>query len=331
MKKGWMHAGLGLLALLLMAGPAFGWGSATHAWLDDRIGLARQPANLNEVYGGMATDTFETLFDQPAHYVLLSTAVHSNSDALWDGVKNQPERELAFGFASHSEVWGADSTAHRDGRTFGQGEGYVIAKARQLQAELTAIPAFAALDLPEETTLLVAHIVLEFGIDQLVVELDPQIGAKISAAALRRSPFMAQLLVNAYGPLLTDIPESERFAYFAELEKSFRQRMILYGQALQQEPALSQQLVTAMLVDLSKSFLQMFQVTPPDDATLSQLIGYALVRSMELCDSDEGNFRDELVATRTFVAEQLKQHDIVYRSQHRNLDQLSHWSTGVLK
>ena len=40
---------------------------------------------------------------------------------------------VAFGFMTHNDVWGADSTAHHDGKTtYSQGTGYVIAKAQEL-------------------------------------------------------------------------------------------------------------------------------------------------------------------------------------------------------
>lgn len=312
MKKFLLQTGLICFALLILATPAFAWGSATHAYLDDHLGLIRQPANLNEIYGGMAADTFNTLFSEPVRMQILSTLTHEAPEALWAQAHNQPEREVAFGFVSHNDLWGADATAHRDGQTFGQGEGYIIAKAQLLLADLNTIPEFAAMQLPPEVALLVSHIIVEYGIDQLIVNLDPRIGAKITAAAIRRSHFFPQLLTGAYGAALTGMDPEEQAAYLAALEQSFRQSMILYGQALQQEPALSRQLVTAQLVDMAKAFLQMYQVKVPSDTVLRTLIAVAMEDAMQLCSGPDGNFVAELAATRTYVARGLRQHEVGY-------------------
>ncbi|MCL4477241.1 MAG: hypothetical protein M1508_13645 [Nitrospirae bacterium] len=62
----------------------------------------------------------------------LYIATHYDFLKVWDASRNEVERSLAYGFVSHNDMWGADFTAHHSGRTYGQTEGYVIAKAEIL-------------------------------------------------------------------------------------------------------------------------------------------------------------------------------------------------------
>lgn len=45
---------------------------------------------------------------------------HYDIMKVWEAAQSKPGKALAFGFVSHNEVWGVDSTAHRSGITFGQ-------------------------------------------------------------------------------------------------------------------------------------------------------------------------------------------------------------------
>ena len=44
----------------------FCWGSAVHAYIADHLGKKAPLLNLNEVYGAMAPDVFNYMFDNPA-------------------------------------------------------------------------------------------------------------------------------------------------------------------------------------------------------------------------------------------------------------------------
>ena len=88
-------------------------------------------------------------FDTPEYLEYLFVQTHYNFMEVWNAAKSVPAKAAAFGFVSHNELWGIDSTAHVAGITYGQVGGYVIAKADELAAHLQAMPEFAALGLPD--------------------------------------------------------------------------------------------------------------------------------------------------------------------------------------
>ena len=104
--------GVLLLTSLLIAPDASPWGSAVHAYIDDHLGANRPVRNANEMYGGMAPDVFNYLFDHPDQLQFLYAQTHNNFMRLWEVAHRRLGRSVAFGFVSHNDVWGADSTAH---------------------------------------------------------------------------------------------------------------------------------------------------------------------------------------------------------------------------
>ncbi len=110
------------------------------------------------------------------------------------------KRAFAYGFVSHNDLWGADVTAHHNGLTFGQGQGYVIAKAQALQLSLSAALASLGIVLPDAVALDLSHNFVEYGVDVLVKRLDGRVGAaNMAADAVERNPTFPALLVQAYG------------------------------------------------------------------------------------------------------------------------------------
>ena len=125
---------LGIIGSLgLASSQAYGWNSGTHSHVADVQGSTQGSSNYQEMYGGMALDTFNFGFDPYSIY--LAGLLHTDAALkLWDCAQVAGPKALpvAFGFMTHNDVWGADYTAHHDGRTYGQGTGYVIAKANFL-------------------------------------------------------------------------------------------------------------------------------------------------------------------------------------------------------
>ena len=64
------------LFLALTMGQAYGWGSATHAYIDDHLGKKGPVKNLNEIYGAMAPDVFNFLFSNMDMMKYLYTVAH---------------------------------------------------------------------------------------------------------------------------------------------------------------------------------------------------------------------------------------------------------------
>jgi len=297
-----------LLVLFLNCPDAFSWGSATHAYINSQLSNSLKHLN-DEVYAGTVPDLFGYMFDSP--YLLdLSAQTHDQSMKVWSSAKLKQEKALAYGFVSHNDLWGADFTAHHSGRTFGTEEGYVISKASQLKSILETIPEYAALQLPDPISLEVSHNFVETGLDILIRRLDPQIGAKLSSAATRRSPVLPALLVRANAKDLSLLPgmnHGKATRLIQSAEKEFRKSMILYGQALMLDDATATQLIAEQTADISKGFLSAYGIPLPEELDLIPLITFAIEQSIILCEED---FAEEITATIDFVDQNLQAHGI---------------------
>src|SRR5512143_1119519 len=113
MKRLFMAVSTVFCAVFFFAQAAFSWGWAVHTYIDDQFSTKWGLRNGNQVYGGLAPDLFTFRFDAPAYRAYLFDQTHNNFMKVWDAAQSKPEKALAFGFVSHNEVWGVDSTAHR--------------------------------------------------------------------------------------------------------------------------------------------------------------------------------------------------------------------------
>ncbi len=314
MKKKYMTLWTIFLALVLLPSMAFSWGPATHAYIDDQLGKKWGFKNMNEIYGGMAPDIFNYMFNYPAYIGYLYSQTHNEFLRVWDEAKSRQGRALAYGFVSHNDVWGADFTAHHSGRTFGQSEGYIIAKAHILKDILEQIPEYNALRLPDDIALEISHNLVEAGADILVKRkrMDPFIGQKMIASAILRSPEFPFLLVKAYAEGFSEYAEISYFeaaGLITSAEREFRKTMILYGQALTQGKPRAIQLISEQMAELAKSYLAVYGIPLPEGVDLTPLITFAIVQSVEICKDD---FDEEIAATINFVDPQLILHGISY-------------------
>ncbi len=304
------------VAVLLFASSALPWGSATHAYVDDHLGL-RGPGNLRELYGGMAPDIFNYLFSNPTQQAYLYSQTHALSFLkVWREARCLPEKPYAYGFVSHNDLWGADFTAHHSGQFFGREKGYVIAKAEMLQGPLNELLQSLGLqNVPREVILVIAENLVEYGVDILVKRKDPFIGVKVSSSALLRGPDFPLLLVKAFaGRFSADLHIS--YAQAARLitanEMEFRKMMILYGQALSQDESTALQLVSQQLAELAVGFLGTYGITLPPGVNIDDLtskIELGIQQAMLFCAND---YLPEIGLTIQFVHGQLVSHGISY-------------------
>ncbi|HEX9020344.1 MAG TPA: hypothetical protein VF903_03690 [Nitrospirota bacterium] len=304
-------------AVFFFAQAAFPWGWAVHAYIDEQFSTKWQIRNTNLLYGGLAPDIFNYQFNAPALYMHDQT--HNDFMKVWDAAQSIPGKSLAFGFVSHNEVWGIDYTAHRAGITFGQpgtipghpeAGGYVVAKAYILKGILEQIPQFAALQLPEPVALQVSHELVEYGIDILMKQIDPMIGARISAAALPPDPDFPMLLEKAYADQLAaqfGMTRAEATQFLSSAQRTFQQAMIVYGQVLMQDDATAVLLISQRLAELATAFLAANGLTLPPGADMTPLLQYGIMQSMAICAPD---FAAEVFATSHFVDQQLAAHGI---------------------
>jgi hypothetical protein len=315
-KKKCFAVGLGLFLLVVFfSSEAFPWGFATHAYIDDHLGKTKRNRNMDEIYGGVAPDTFNYLFDVPEYQNYLSGQTHTEFMKVWDVPRAGLGKSLAYGFVTHNDEWGADSTAHHHGLTFGQDDGYIIAKAFVLAGILEGFPPYADLGLPHEITLAISHELVEDGVDLLVKGLDPSIGRKLAVSAFFRTSDFPVYLVKAYAKGFSDaagISRHEATKFIIAAEREFRRRMIFYGEALTLDNAAAIQLIAEMTAEIAASFLAANGFSLPPGVKIEDivpLIEFAIVQSMGICAND---FAGEIEATIDFVNQNLEAHGISY-------------------
>lgn len=277
--------------LALVPNIASAWAEASHVYMAKNTDKAAGQVDANELcnrfYGSVAADLFAydfTVEGQTMHAIL-----HDPSMALpalpWAIASGDADRAFAFGLASHNQAWGTDATAHIDGITDGNREGYVITKARLL----ASIPQFRGAVLPlvgndEETLLLVSHILVEYAIDLAVVRADPSIAGDMMAGAVGcQSPAAsAELMKKAWSPILANwLPVDVVESKIGEADVKQRLWTAKYGFALQQPNA--QPLVAGAVAEVASEFLR---VPPEYLPYLTALIDQSLTVGQALVASD---------------------------------------------
>lgn len=297
-----------LLTSLLITAEASPWGSATHAYIDDHLGANRPVRNANEIYGGMAPDVFNYMFDHPDRLQFLYVQTHNNFLRLWEVAHRRLGRSVAFGFVSHNDVWGADSTAHHQCTQCNAPYGYVIAKAQEMVND----PSLSIPGIPDQVALEVHHNIVESAVDLLIRRQDPHVGQRITAAALLRSPDFPALLVDAYARDFSrhfDLTRSEAAKTIAAAEMNFRRMMLQYGQILMQDDETAMQLVAEQLADQATTYLSSFGVILPASLDVVELAKQFLDIAIRLCEPD---YAQEIQATIDAVDHALHTHGIRY-------------------
>lgn len=92
------------LFFALTMGQAYGWGSATHAYIDDHLGKQGPVKNLNEIYGAMAPDVFNFLFSNMDMMKYLYTVTHYQGVGYADDYLNVWENSHNFLIKSYC-IW----------------------------------------------------------------------------------------------------------------------------------------------------------------------------------------------------------------------------------
>jgi hypothetical protein len=100
LRRACISVGVVILYVILFTSNAFPWGSATHAYIDDKIGKKLPLKNLNEIYGGMAADIFNfypEVLVPTSEYYYLYVQTHYNP-SLWSEARRQSDLEKARHF-----------------------------------------------------------------------------------------------------------------------------------------------------------------------------------------------------------------------------------------
>lgn len=300
-----------LTATLLPAGTAFGWGSATHAWIGHELRAQAGPVDLDEVYGSMVPDLFNFLFASPDFDQLeplvpyLYGLTHGDGAAVRGALRHGWEKAELYGFLGHGEIRGSDRTAHLASLTQDPTEGYIITKARALDEILMTIPAYAALGLSEAARLEVCHNLVESAGDLIIAGASPRTGKLMTASAMRPAQPLQGLLLRAWTPGLVALgltPE-QAASLIVGWEGWFRSRMISYGVLMQQPAPVAFAGVVQDFAALAETYLLSLGVTLPPGTELTPLIAVGLDQALALC---AGDYLEEVEETVEYTSLQLK-------------------------
>jgi len=227
---------------LLISVETFAWSAATHAYLARGAGQAN--LDSQETYGATVPDLFNLMLDSP-DYDYLVNRTHYHYGNVKSKARGMGLESFAFGFVSHNERWGADYTAHRNGRT--TREGYIIAQSTllgtQLRPQVQVILENSGVPLASLVAGVLApqlaHPIIETAIDLLIKRNeDPLIGQELLQSAMDRSSTVPDLLVAAYGKSIArrmNISEEEAGNFIKDAEAGFREMMIRYGEILSKD------------------------------------------------------------------------------------------------
>lgn len=321
---------LGIIFLMLFSffTEAFSWGDATHVYISDRLKARFGRYNTNEMWGSLGPDIFNFIFDQDLCPIWLMEQTHGgtteSSMKVWNAASTTIEKSLAYGFLSHNERWGADYTAHISGLTFGEGVGYINAKAMVL-LDTSIDPSspydpnlnpkfseiFSSIDMTSEQQLLITHVIAEYAIDiMLKSDVDRFIGRKLKVAASSRSSKFPDLLVEAYAAdyagNCAGIDYDTAVSIITSAESEYRDNMVFYGKALSLPQLIAVKLIANQIVALAPGFLGGPLPIPEADAV--EIVKAVIYVSMEICD----DYMTEINATIDFVEENLITQGITY-------------------
>jgi hypothetical protein len=288
---------IGILFILTgFTPPAYPWGSAVHAYIGERLGYRGIILKANVVYGEMAADTFNFMFDAPDQKGYLYAVTHGSTSSGLDTVipvlrlaKTQREKAVAFGFVAHNNVNGADFTAHR---SYNSQDGYVIEKAKILNPLLKSLLVQNGIPISDELDdelMEVSHTLVEYAADLLIQKkYDRFIGSKMIASALARDYGFPKLLAKVYADGFAEtFGLSEKKAIFTIIkeEAKFRRLTINYGTILQNGDRKAQDEVAKYLAEIAPDFLEPYgiEILPEE---LLPIIQIGIVQALDLCKDD---------------------------------------------
>jgi len=168
------------------------------------------------------------------------------------------------------------------------------------------------LPLPDPIILSISHEFVEYGVDILMKNVDPQIGAKIAAAAAPPNPNIPLVIEKAYAEDMAEhfgIRRVDAQQFIRSSERQFRQVMAFYGNALMQDDLTSIYLLAQRIAEIAEAFLAANGIILPPGVDITPLAQFGIYQAMVLCAPD---FGQEVFATRLFVEQQLIAHGIAY-------------------
>jgi hypothetical protein len=308
MKKQMMVIGCAVAILCMFsASNVFSWGSATHAYIGNKLGTKGGLKDFDEMYGALAPDVFNYTF--AAYYPYLYGQTHYTTFNLKNVANEKLQKALAFGYISHNGSWGADVTAHTKGITYGQAEGYVIAKANLLVPTIDQVLQSQGITLTAPVLLEVCHNFVEASVDILMTRIDPKIGAKLVQAGLYRSRAFPAMMVEVYAAGLAANPPGmsieEATGIITTAEGGFRRITILYGLALTEPEDVAVGLLAENFASFAVAYLTAMGVPVDPNTDFAPLASFGIQQGIALCADD---FAAEVNATYKLVKKNLNEH-----------------------
>ncbi len=311
-----------LIVSLLIPGSIFAWSSATHTYFANHLDKDGWFLNLQKMYGAMAPDLYKSMFSTP-YFEYMRSATHDEFDLVMSHAWTSGLKAFAYGFTCHNDVWGADFTAHHDGRTT-PGIGYVSVQVEALksafQDSIEQVLLRNQID-PEQAKALaiefapsVAHMATEFAVDILIKRNeDPGIGKRMIQAAQLRSPVVPGLLVAAYA---ADFAQESNLKVLAAggiiiaAEKAFQEFVSYYGYIFTRKESEIIRLLSkysAGGAELYMKAVKGLDITIPPK-TAADLLKLAIAQV-------ETSYAAEIAATLAYLENEIPLHPIELQSQ----------------
>jgi hypothetical protein len=277
------------LLLVLGVSAGFGWGTLTHVYFANNLGVMFGPRNQNEIYGAVLPDMFGYDFSErglAADYLFHAEAGVYNGLYGLAGTKSPNAKAAFYGVFTHNNingpVRGADWYAH--GIYPMSAEGWVIRQGMVLVQKQVIMDYLNSLGLPPDADQvfrpLVGHILVETAVDILVRRCeDPLAGARLILAARNRSDEVPEVIAGVLeNPPVKALPQG----YVAVAEGAFRQQMMGYGQLFLLPEQLLIQEISKQTADVAQMFLggALGVLNPPsfDPTKIAEFIRIAIAQ-----------------------------------------------------
>jgi hypothetical protein len=304
-----------VLLLVLGISVGLGWGSLTHVYFANHLGVRYGPLNQNEIYGAVLPDLFG--YDFTTQGFTADYAFHASAQVYWGlyALAASPMAKAAFyGVFTHNNidgnVRGADWYAHGVYPIPNQGNpdpsGWVIDQGGKLVGNpvigkylIDLLGPYTPYFMP-----VVGHTLVETAVDILVRRhQDPLAGARLLLAARDRSNDIPQVLAAVFGN--STVPDFPKAQDVITAEAAYRQQMMGYGQLfLLPESRLITEISKQTIV-VAQMFLTQVLGIPPDQVPefdpnkIAEFIRIA-IRQVEPV------YREELMATMCNVEKNMK-------------------------
>ncbi len=331
-----MRVFLVLALLVVLSMNAFGWGNATHVYIAQRLGTETGRVNPRALYGATLNDAFNLILTPTGQY--LYDQLHHNPMPFLGCAYRCQIKAVAYGFASHNGLWGADYTAHDYMLPGKKDTGYAVLMG-QAMTEAVAPKILAVLEnsgivpdpqkYPDPATDPViqfaygiapelGHDLSETAVDILLKEKLEAAGAPIGLmmmdAAQTRPVDVPAVLVAAYGlrtAKATHTPLVQVVKLIVDGEKAWKETIAQYGGLFTYDRAtIIAQLAEANAAVAGQYLSYYFKLFTGADVPFEVKVADAQSFIETAILTVQSSWEAELEKTIGFTARELKKHNV---------------------